>query len=139
MAQRVRDVMTANPRAVGPNTPAHQVATIMRDESLKAVMVTDDGRLRGLVTDRDLTVRILADGGDVSARTVAEACGAELASVAPEDDVDRALMLMHAKELRHLPVIDNGQPVGIIALRDLTAERAPDFALDSYGAADSMA
>ncbi|MFF6995284.1 CBS domain-containing protein [Streptomyces sp. NPDC008313] len=139
MAQRVRDVMTANPWAVGPDTPAHQVATIMRDESVKAVVVTDDGRLRGLVTDRDLTVRILADGGDVSARTVVEACGAELASVAPEDDVDRALTLMYAKELRHLPVIDNGRTVGIIALRDLGVEAGPGFGLDAPGVADSMA
>ncbi|MFD7712546.1 CBS domain-containing protein [Streptomyces sp. NPDC059785] len=125
MARQVRDVMTVNPFSVGPDTPAHRVAVLMRDERVAAVLVTDDGRLRGLVTDRDLTVRILAAGGDVSARTVAEACGTELTSVAPEDDVDRALLLMRAKELRRLPVIDNGRPVGIIALDDLDDGREP--------------
>ncbi|MFA3872936.1 CBS domain-containing protein [Streptomyces sp. MMCC 100] len=100
MAQQVRDVMTADPVAVGPDTPVEQVAARMRDESIGAVLVTDSGQLRGLVTDRDLTVRILVDGGDVTGRTVREACSSEVVAVAPDDDVDRAVQLMRSKALR---------------------------------------
>lgn len=122
MAQQVREVMTADPVTVGPDTPAHQVAARMRDENIGAVLVAADGRLRGLVTDRDLTVRVLADGGDVTGRTVSEACSSELVTVAPDDDVDRAAQLMRSKALRRLPVVEDGQPVGIVALGDLAVE-----------------
>ncbi|WP_030559961.1 CBS domain-containing protein [Streptomyces aureocirculatus] len=136
MARQVRDVMTGHPTAVEPDTPVHQVATAMRDEGIGAVLVTEDGRLRGLVTDRDLTVRILADGGDVSRRTVVEACSGEPVTVAPDDHVDEALRLMRAKALRRLPVVDNGKPVGIVALGDLAVERDPESALGRISAAD---
>ncbi|CAL9278602.1 Hypoxic response protein 1 [Streptomyces sp. SudanB135_2055] len=112
MVQLVREVMTDQPLAVVPDTTVQQVAAVMRDENIGAVLVVDHGRLRGLVTDRDLTVRILADGGDVSARTVAEACSSELVTVAPDDDIDRAVQLMHSKAVRRLPVVDDGRPAG---------------------------
>ncbi|MEW1871688.1 CBS domain-containing protein [Streptomyces caelestis] len=136
MVRQVREVMTDQPLGVGPGTTVQQVATVMRDENIRAVLVLEGSRLRGLVTDRDLTVRILADGGDVTGRTVAEACGSELVTVAPDDDVDRAVHLMRSKELRRLPVVDDGQPVGIIALGDLVAERDPASAPGRTGAAD---
>ncbi|MFA3872993.1 CBS domain-containing protein (plasmid) [Streptomyces sp. G6] len=136
MAQQVREVMTADPVTVEPGTPVQQVAARMRNESIGAVLVTDSGQLRGLVTDRDLTVRILADGGDVSGRTVGEACSSEVVAVAPDDDVDRAVQLMRSKALRRLPVVDNGRPVGIVALGDLAVERDPGSALGDISAAD---
>ncbi|MCP9212353.1 CBS domain-containing protein [Streptomyces cucumeris] len=135
MTQQVREVMTAHPTAVGPDTPVQQVATAMRDEGIGAVLVVEDGRLRGLVTDRDLTVRILADGGDVSGRTVGEACSSELVSVAPDDDIERAVQLMRSKAVRRLPVVENGEAVGIVALGDLAVERDPGSALGDISAA----
>lgn len=139
MAQQVREVMTAHPVTVGPDTPVQQVAARMRDENIGAVLVTDSGQLRGLVTDRDLTVRVLADGGDVSGRTVAEACSGEVVAVAPDDDMDRAVHLMRSKALRRLPVVDNGQPVGIVSLGDLAVERDPGSGLGDISAADPNA
>ncbi|CAL9347027.1 Hypoxic response protein 1 [Streptomyces sp. enrichment culture] len=127
--------MTELPLGVGPGTAVQQVATVMRDENIGAVLVLEGGRLRGLVTDRDLTVRILADGGDVTGRTVGEACSGDLVAVAPDDDVDRAVHLMRSKELRRLPVVDDGRPVGIVALSDLVVERDPDSVLEDVGAA----
>ncbi|MDO0929269.1 CBS domain-containing protein [Streptomyces sp. TG1A-8] len=135
MAPEVRDIMTRNPVAVAPQTPVPEVAARMRDEDIGAVLVCSGGRLRGLVTDRDLAVRILADGGDVSARTVAEACSSELITVAPDDDVDRAVQLMRAKALRRLPVVDDGEVVGIVALGDLVLESDPDSTLGRISAA----
>lgn len=139
MAQRVREVMTAQPVVVAPDTPVQQVATAMRDESIGAVLVAEEGRLRGLVTDRDLTVRILADGGDMTGRTVQEACSSELVTVAPDDEVDRAVRLMRSKALRRLPVVDGDQAVGIVTLGDLAVERDPGSALSDISAADPNA
>jgi CBS domain-containing protein len=135
MAQAVRDIMTCNPVAVGPETPVREVAARMRDEDIGAVLVCAGDRLRGLVTDRDLTVRILAEGGDVGARTVAEACSSELVTVAPDDDVDRAVQLMRGKALRRLPVVDDGRVVGIVALGDVTLEYDPESTLGQISAA----
>ncbi|MED7827982.1 CBS domain-containing protein [Streptomyces chiangmaiensis] len=126
MAQQVREVMTDQPLVVGPSRLVQQIATVMRDENIGAVLVVDNGRLRGLVTDQDLIMCILADGSNGTSRTVAEACSGELITVAPDDDVGRAVQLMRSKALRWLPVVDNGRPVGVIALGDLTAERDPD-------------
>ncbi|MCV2458296.1 CBS domain-containing protein [Streptomyces sp. ICN988] len=136
MTQQVHEVMTAQPVTVGPDTSVQQVAARMRDENIGAVLVTDSGQLRGLVTDRDLTVRILAEGGDVSGRTVGEACSSEVVAVAPDDDVARAVQLMRSKALRRLPVVDNGQPVGILSLGDLAVDRDPKSALGDISAAD---
>ncbi|MGW4562965.1 CBS domain-containing protein [Streptomyces sp. NPDC004561] len=135
MAQEVREIMTGNPVAVAPETPVCEVAARMRDEDIGAVLVCSGERLRGLVTDRDLTVRILADGGDVTARTVAEACSSELVTVAPDDDVDRAVQLMRGKALRRLPVVDDGRVVGIVALGDVAVERDPESTLGHISAA----
>ncbi|WP_399062917.1 CBS domain-containing protein [Streptomyces sp. BB1-1-1] len=103
------------------------------------MLVADHGRPRGLVTDWDLTVRVLADGGDVSVRTVAEACSSELVTVAPDDDIDRAVQLMRSKAVRRLPVVDDGRPVGIVALGDLAVEHDHESALGAMSAADPHA
>ncbi|MFF9091375.1 CBS domain-containing protein [Streptomyces sp. NPDC014991] len=135
MTQAVREIMTSNPVAVPPDTPVCEVAARMRDEDIGAVLVCAGHRLRGLVTDRDLTVRILADGGDVTGRTVAEACSSELVTVAPDDDVDRALRLMRGKALRRLPVVEDGCVVGIVALGDVAVEYDPESTLGVISAA----
>ncbi|MGW7463798.1 CBS domain-containing protein [Streptomyces xantholiticus] len=136
MTQQVREVMTTEPVTVDPDTSVQQVAARMRDENIGAVLVIDSGQLRGLVTDRDLTVRILVDSRDVSARTVGEACSGEVMAVAPDGDVERAVQLMRSKALHRLPVIDDGQPVGIISLSDLTVERDQDSAPGAISAAE---
>ncbi|MER6979496.1 CBS domain-containing protein [Streptomyces carpinensis] len=118
---------------MGPSTSVQKVATVMRDENIGAVLVVDNGRLRGLVTDQELTVCIFADGSDGASRTVAEACSGELVTVAPDDDVDQAVQLMRSKALSRLPVVDNGRRVGVIALSDLALERDIDSALGPQG------
>ncbi|WP_320779613.1 CBS domain-containing protein [Streptomyces sp. CRN 30] len=133
MAPQVREVMTLGPVTVAPDTPVREVARVMRDRNVGAVLVMDGGRLRGLVTDRDLTVRILADDGDAAERPVAEACSPDVVCVAPEDDMDRAVQLMRGKALRRLPVVDDGQPVGIVTLSDVAAERDPTCVLARIG------
>lgn len=99
-AQMVRDVMTAPPVEVDPNAYVTDVARRMRDEDIGAVVVTEEGHPRGLVTDRDLTVRILAEGGDISGVRVQDACSTDLVTLKPDDPVDRAAELMREKAVR---------------------------------------
>ncbi|MEU1889569.1 CBS domain-containing protein [Streptomyces pristinaespiralis] len=136
MAQKVRDVMSAPPLVVGPKTSVVQVADVMRDEDIGTVLIAENDRLIGLVTDRDLVVRILTRGGNVEEHAITEACSEELISVSPDDDIDRAIGLMRQHAVRRLPVTEGNRPVGIVALGDLAVERDPDSALADISAAE---
>ncbi|MFI5675252.1 CBS domain-containing protein [Streptomyces cellulosae] len=135
MTQHVSDIMTSAPVTVEPQTSVTAVARIMRDQDLGAVLVVDGDDLRGLVTDRDLVVRAVAEGGDPEQTTVSGACSDDLVTVTPEDEVDRAIELMREHAVRRVPVVENGHPVGIVALADLAMERDPDSALGDISAA----
>ncbi|KOG28619.1 CBS domain-containing protein [Streptomyces resistomycificus] len=135
MTQHVSDIMTAAPVTVEPRTSVTAVARIMRDEDLGAVLVTDGDELRGLVTDRDLVIRSLAEGGDPDQTTVIGACSDDLVTVGPEDDLSHAVELMREHAVRRLPVVENGHPVGIVALADLAMERDPESALGDISVA----
>ncbi|MGV9245276.1 CBS domain-containing protein [Streptomyces sp. NPDC003710] len=135
MAQHVRDVMTAEPVTVEPQTAVTRVAQIMRDRNIGAVLVTEGDDLRGLVSDRDLVVRALAEGVDPEETTVARACSADLVTITPDEDIDQAVHLMREHHVRRIPVVEGGHPVGIISLGDLAIERDPGSALGDISAA----
>ncbi|MFD8427781.1 CBS domain-containing protein [Streptomyces coelicoflavus] len=136
MAQQVRDIMTSVPLTVDPETPVEVVARQMREEDIGAVLVGEGDQLQGLVTDRDIIVRLLADTADLTGKTVRDACSSEMVTVSPDDEVGQAVRLMREGAVRRLPVVDNGRPVGIISLGDLAVERDPDSALGNISAAD---
>ncbi|HEY3872752.1 MAG TPA: CBS domain-containing protein [Actinocrinis sp.] len=118
MSQTVRDVMTRAPITVAPTASAGQVAELMRDADVGVVLVTDGLELKGLITDRDLVVRVLARGrGPLD--EIGGACSSELTFVSPEDDVATAIDLMRTRAIRRLPVLEDGQPVGIVSIGDL--------------------
>ncbi|MFI0538232.1 CBS domain-containing protein [Streptomyces sp. WSLK1-3] len=135
MTQHVSDIMTSAPVTVEPQTSVTAVARIMRDQDLGAVLVTEGGELRGLVTDRDLVVRSLAEGGDLEQVTVAGACSDDLVTVTPEDELDHAIGLMREHTVRRIPVVDHGRAVGIVALGDTAMERDPGSALGDISVA----
>ena len=135
MTQHVSDIMTSAPVTVEPQTSVTAVAQIMRDQDLGAVLVTDGEELRGLVTDRDLVVRSLAEGGDPEQTTVVGACSDDLVTLTPEDDLDHAIELMREHSVRRIPVVDHGHPVGIVSLGDTAMERDPGSALGDISAA----
>jgi CBS domain-containing protein len=137
VTQHVRDIMTAAPVTVEPQASVTAVARIMRDENIGAVLVTDHDRLRGLVSDRDLVVRALAEGGDPEQTTVATACSEDLVTVGPDEDLDHAVQLMREHAVRRVPVVEEGRPVGIVSLGDLAIEREPESALGDISAAKS--
>lgn len=136
MAQHVREVMTASPMTVEFDTPVHVVARLMRDGNLGSVVVAEAGRVAGLVTDRDLVVRVVAAQDDAGNRPVREACSTDLVTVGPEDEVDEVIRLMRATAVRRVPVVEQGRAIGIVSLGDLAIERDPGSALGDISAAE---
>ncbi len=117
-----RDLMTKDVRTATRSMSLREVAVLMRDGDMGAVPVVDEGRLTGIITDRDIVVRCVAEGGDASI-TVGEAMTSELFTVSPEDFVFEAIRLMGDKQVRRIPVVDeNGELVGIIAMADVALE-----------------
>lgn len=135
MTQHVREIMTADLVTVGPLTSVVDVAQLMRREDVGDVLVVDEGHLRGVVTDRDLVVRVMAEGGNAADRTAVSACSEDLITVAPDDDIDQVIALMRERAVRRVPVVEGDHPVGIISLGDLAIERDPRSALSYISAA----
>ncbi|GAA3980574.1 CBS domain-containing protein [Streptomyces marokkonensis] len=135
MTQYVRDIMTGDPVTVEPQASVTAVARIMRDRDLGAVLVADGDELRGLVTDRDLVIRSVAEGGDPEQTTVAGACSDDMVTVRSDEELDHAVELMREHAVRRVPVVDDGRPVGIVSLGDLAMERDPESALGDISVA----
>ncbi|MFE0582241.1 CBS domain-containing protein [Streptomyces sp. NPDC058874] len=140
MTRRVHEVMTRNPVAVERLTSLAEAARVMRDAGIGDVLVVDQGRLCGIVTDRDLVVRGMAEDRDPAETTVHAVCSTEPLTVGPDDHVDEAVDLMRRHALRRLPVRDaGGELVGIVTLGDLEVERDPGSPLASIAAAEEAA
>jgi signal-transduction protein with cAMP-binding, CBS, and nucleotidyltransferase domain len=118
MTMKVRDVMTSSPVVVDYSQPVNQAAQTMRDLSVGSLFVVQGGLLHGLVTDRDLVVRGVAEGVDPGA-PVGPLSSADLIGVNADDDTVVALRLMRDQAVRRLPVLDDGQVTGVISLGDL--------------------
>ena len=135
MAQSVRDVMTANPIAMPATASVVDAARAMRDSNIGNVIVLDNGQICGIVTDRDITVRGVAEGRDISQLKLADVCSREVTTLSPTDSVDDAVRLMREKAIRRVPVVEGGKPVGIVSLGDLALEKDPDSALGDISGA----
>ena len=119
---RCREIMTSSVRTATPETSLREVAAMMRDGDVGSLPVVDGGRLVGIVTDRDIVVRAIADGNDSSA-PVSEAMTTEIFSVRPDDFVFEAIRLMGDKQVRRIPVVgESGELAGIIAIADIALE-----------------
>ena len=119
---RCREIMTKNVRTATREMSLKEVAALMRDGDMGAVPVVDGSRLIGIVTDRDIVVRVIADGRD-AATPVGEAMTTELFTVGPDDFVFEAIRLMGDKQVRRIPVVGaSGELAGIIAMADVALE-----------------
>jgi signal-transduction protein with cAMP-binding, CBS, and nucleotidyltransferase domain len=135
MADRVRDVMTADPVTVSSGTPIIDVARQMRDADVGNVIIIDDSHVAGIVTDRDVTVRATAEGLEPASTPVSKICSSDLLSVSPDDSIDKAVTIMRKSAVRRLPVVEGTRPIGIVSLGDLAVERDPTSALADISAA----
>lgn len=125
---KVRDIMTAAPVGVYYSQTIGETARVMRDSQVGSVLVVNDGALAGLVTDRDLVVRGLAEGEGPDS-PVGPLCSGDLIGVAADADLSQAAQLMRENAVRRLPVINDGQVVGIVSMGDIAVTADSDSAL----------
>lgn len=119
MGTSIKEVMTSDVRACEPNASAVEAAKLMKTEDVGPIPVVENGRLVGLVTDRDLVVRVLAEGRDPKTTKVGEIASRDLVTVSPDEDLDQALKLLAQRQVRRLPVVDGDRLVGIVAQADI--------------------
>jgi CBS domain-containing protein len=126
MAKSIRDMMTANPCSIDADKPVSYAAKMMRDEDVGLAPIVEGQRLIGTVTDRDIALRVVAEGKDPETTTVREIASTDLVTVAPEQKLDEALRLMARHQIRRLPVVaEDGQLVGVLAQADVAREAEP--------------
>jgi CBS domain-containing protein len=139
MAQTIQDVMTPSPTCMDSGTTLPRAAQAMRDGDIGDVLVTSNGQLQGIVTDRDLVIRGMAELPDVEHATLGDVCTPSPITVAPETPVADAVALMRQEAIRRLPVVREGEPVGIVSLGDLAIEREGNSLLADISAAPANA
>jgi CBS domain-containing protein len=126
MAESIRNLMTTNPRSLESGSTVVEAARIMRDEDAGLIPVVEGGKLVGTVTDRDIAVRVVAEGKSPESITVGEIASRELVTIDPQQELDEALRLMARHQVRRLPVVEeDGKLVGIVAQADI-ARNASD-------------
>ena len=119
MAKSVRDAMTEDPRSIGPSVSVVEAARLMREGDIGSLPITDDEQLVGMITDRDITTRVVAEAADPKVTSVGDVYSQDLISVEPDKDLAEALQLMARHQVRRLPVVENGRLVGIVAQADI--------------------
>lgn len=119
MGTSIKEVMTRDVRACEPNATVADAAKVMAQEDVGPVPIVEDGRLVGIVTDRDIVVRVVAEGRDPNTTTVKEIASTELVTVSPGDELDEALNLLAKRQVRRLPVVEGERLVGIVAQADI--------------------
>lgn len=123
MAKSIRDAMTSNPRGVETATPIVEAARLMKSEDVGSLPVVEGDRLVGMLTDRDVVIRVVAEGKDVESTTAGEIASRDLVTVDPQQELDEALRLMAQHQVRRLPVVEeDGRLVGILAQADVAQE-----------------
>jgi CBS domain-containing protein len=128
--ESIRQVMTPNPETVTMKNTLAEAAAKMKRRDAGAMVVVDESRqVVGILTDRDITIRAVAEGRDPKTATVDGIASTGLQMLSPNDPVEHAVTLMRDHNLRRVPVVENGRPVGIVSIGDLAEERDPRSAL----------
>jgi CBS domain-containing protein len=135
MATTVREVMTANLVTYPSTATVAEAAQAMREWDIGDVLVETNGRIAGIVTDRDIVVRAIAEGRAPGAVKLADICSELLVTVSPDDPIEEAVKLMRDNALRRMPVCEGDRAVGIVTLGDLAMERDGASALADISAA----
>jgi CBS domain-containing protein len=126
MVNSVREAMTENPRSIGPSASVVEAARLMRDEHIGSLPITDGDALVGMITDRDITTRVVAEAADLATTSVGDVYSQNLVSVQPDKELEEALQLMARHQVRRLPVVEKGRLVGIVAQADIALSLSED-------------
>ena len=121
MATKIAEVMTQRPRAVTPQTTVREAARLMEEEDVGSLPVVDEGtRLIGIVTDRDIAVRVIGRGLDSDTTVVGDVASRDIVALSPDHELDEALRLMAREQVRRVPiVVRENQLVGMLAQADI--------------------
>jgi CBS domain-containing protein len=119
---QVREVMTPNPTSCSPRASVAEAAKAMAREDVGPIPVVDGERLVGILTDRDIVIRVVAEGRDPQSTSVGEVASRDLTTVSPDEDLDRALQLLAERQVRRLAVVEGEMLVGVIAQADIATQ-----------------
>ena len=124
---KIQDIMTRDPRSVSPQTTARDAAQLMKAEDVGIIPVVEGSRLIGVVTDRDLALRIVAEGRDGNTAVRDVMSSDRIATCRPDEDLDRAMETMSREQVRRIPIVDErGALVGIVAQADVVRKADND-------------
>ena len=121
----IREVMTPNPRFVAPTESIQNAARIMREEDTGAVPVVENGKVLGMVIDRDIVIRAVAEGAQFD-KPIRDICTGDVVCATPEMSTRDAGKLMAEHQIRRLPVVEGNKLVGIVSLGDLAVKEGRD-------------
>jgi CBS domain-containing protein len=123
MANTIREAMTSNPCSIDATQTVAYAARMLRDEDVGVAPIVEGDKLVGVLTDRDIAVRVVAEGRDPQTTTVAEVASKDVVTIDPQQDLDEALRLMAKHQVRRLPVVEeDGRLVGVLAQADVARE-----------------
>jgi CBS domain-containing protein len=127
MAQNIRDVMTSNPRTIDADQTVAYAAKMMREEDVGLAPIVEGDKLVGMLTDRDITTRVVAEGKNPDQVKVRDVASKQLVTIDPQQDLDEALRMMAKHQVRRLPVVEeDGRLVGVVAQADIAREGDDD-------------
>ncbi|HEV7771555.1 MAG TPA: CBS domain-containing protein [Solirubrobacterales bacterium] len=137
MADSIRDVMTPDPATFTPDQPVAEAAKAMSSGDFGAVVVVENGGgVRGILTDRDIVVRAVAEGKDPTSTEISEVFTTEPTTLSPDDSLDQAVNALRDNQVRRLPVVEGSEVVGIVSIGDLAQARDEKSALADISAAE---
>lgn len=122
---KIREIMSTELACASPQTTVREVADMMRREDCGSIPVTRDGQLMGIITDRDITVRVVAAGRDPGSVQAEDVMTPDVATVTPNEDAGEALERMSLEQVRRLPVVEDKRLVGLVAMGKLAQKVGP--------------
>jgi len=134
MTRKVREIMSAAPACMAASESVSAAAKAMKERGIGTVLVLSGGRLAGLVTGRDIAIRVLAENRDPLTTRLDDICSSELAVLSPDDAVETATRIVRDRAVRRLPVMADGTPVGVVSIGDLALDKDEGSALPQISA-----
>ena len=123
MGQSIKDVMTSNPCSIDAGKSVAYAAKMMRDEDVGVAPIVEGDKLIGMLTDRDIAIRVVAEGRNPDQVTARDVASRQVVTIDPQQDLDEALRIMAKHKVRRLPVVEeDGKLVGVVAQADVARE-----------------
>lgn len=135
MTRMIRDYMSSNPISLDRKTTLLDAARSMRDSNIGDVLVTDKGRLFGILTDRDIVIRGIAEDLDPAEAPIGSVCSKNVKSLTPEHTIEDAVNLMRKHAVRRVPIARDGRPLGVLSIGDVVGALNPDTPLGQVSVA----